>query len=1612
MPSPLRSNRPPTLLIPHRKLSRPWLVKLQEELWRDGPSGDGPEEDFWSRRIPPMTSFSQMPYKTYSPSPDDFFSETEPFPTIIDTMMEESSFFGEEFISRKSMPFEGPSSLLNSFIFRPSLPLASASSEKTPTIDESANVLPSWMEDSSYLWKMSYRQAVSETPFGQFAIVPAISATHIYSEVVLMSSLFPPRFLTNVLFTYRPEFRGTTASSFEVPLSAKSTLIRTLPDEFYTTLEKTSLTSYDMGDVLSIDTYGPLLASQKHFLSSYKPDGFLESNFYSSKVTELPYISVIKHSFGSTAYLNQSSSATVKLKELFDQTDTFDYSFDNEELYGSNLLFYTKTSLKSFSFSNIQTPATVVNDDSSSKPISTVNAFSTNYIDFSSPVELDNVNTHIPPNFTDFSNNTSGTSSFSIRDVPSGINVTFEEREKQETPQSDVFVQYRTLSELNVSPSYQEFTYVSTLLFDNVSHKQTLPPEITKLGSEELNLTPSVAVFDTTNFWSAEKIFPSASLENMLKLSKKESLANQVETDEQSNTIFVGDLKSSRTIKFLTPVTSRAVYSEEPFPELFSSTGELRVNYPGLQEMTPIPSVLDITSTNDEKRLIFPSTVYIDPSTHHVTVRSLNDHPVIDAGESISPLSYASVDDSDTGLPKLTSLLTLSPVIKRSGVVEYESHANISSISQSEHSEQYTVKYDSRVENPSFFQDVFTKEYTSISLQNNFSDYRSLLPPDPGSLLYDTGTVQYKTNSLLLSATNQNFTPIDDISFLISPTQSYIGISTELYFTVSSEIKSENTYFSSDPLSSPVLINSEAILSDNLFSTTKIITETMSYHESRMPFGKSLVHSLPSFRSRIQEDVTTTFSSESQILFTVESLSNELESAFTYTDIKVQPTKTFTEIENSEMAQRVTFIDETSKKDYVQSSRSLFEAVDIESSMSFPYASGVIKSKHVFRSSFKPGDYVLVETPSLQLPDESMTFSSHEPFIDSNKVVSKHITSTAMVDLSDYILSLNIPWTVSRIIDYPKKVNQRVSITSLLSHKIESVHEPYGSSAELYTHSDATLKYFISEPSGEISDFDNENPLSNFETRRQSETSFVIAPSYLSDFESRHFTPRLPSVSKDKATVDGEYRSSVYSEYVKSSPFIAPVLTSEDKLQMKSPSTTMLTYSSEMAQSGWINGLRTEKYLQLSESFTGSISIFATSYRDEAREPATSYEEQSWSSVSLQDISWDHSTRFPHLISFDESAVIYSTERASSKPTLTHFDQTMSLILSPSADHNLAECASGLFSQLDSGKLSDSYSVPGRTASTSMKRDNFYSTIQDSIEESTLYNHGEELTPRPSTPNGKSSCGIASCSSFSHTLIPSETTIIPMKDAYSITNITPTLHTEFTRDRTIAETASGMLSILSSQVHGMAKDSALSHQTAEPKSIQSSDVSLPKPETKSIHYQLVKTYDYSIKKSEPASIESDVPIKKLELKSSESDFRPSPIRLTPSIVISSTAFRSFPTSSFTVPASVYHLSKSISRSTSRVESSPALVDSNVVLQESSKSSYDIEMASVLAISSFFGMNSSRNASSGFENSGMDENEWSKSKPEPTPSFDLTLFKDDHFWILTGKRHLCAFKMIS
>ncbi|GFQ77656.1 uncharacterized protein TNCT_94731 [Trichonephila clavata] len=195
-PTPRWPLKPTTHIFVPKRFLRLWSQQ-QDELMLGSPSGDGPDDSLDSSFALRKTSEvrnTEDDYTIHSPLPDEILpSHSEPFPTIIDTEIETSEAFSDELISRSSVSFQGPSSLLNTLIFRPSPPGESSSSiAPTPTLESSSAVVQTSLYDLSASWTeldelassftMSSRRALSYSPSEMYAIITAISATYIYQE--------------------------------------------------------------------------------------------------------------------------------------------------------------------------------------------------------------------------------------------------------------------------------------------------------------------------------------------------------------------------------------------------------------------------------------------------------------------------------------------------------------------------------------------------------------------------------------------------------------------------------------------------------------------------------------------------------------------------------------------------------------------------------------------------------------------------------------------------------------------------------------------------------------------------------------------------------------------------------------------------------------------------------------------------------------------------------------------------------------------------------------------------------------------------------------------------------------------------------------------------------------------------------------------------------------------------------------------------------------------------------------------------------------------------------------------------------------------------------------
>ncbi|GFT07188.1 uncharacterized protein NPIL_178991 [Nephila pilipes] len=368
-------NPTPHIYIPKRFL-RLWSQK-QDELMMEGPSGDGPVEPWDSSLLLSKTSKAHSTtddYTTRSPLPEEISpSQSEPFPTIIDTEIETSETFSDEFISRSSVSFQGPSSLLNTLIFRPSPPGESSSFiVPTPTLESSSVVAQTSLYDLSASWTeldelassftLSSRRALSYSPSEIYAIITAISATYIYQEDTMNLPINPsvsvegspfgsmPSSLSIQSTERVPDFEKATSTFVErVSVHLQSS------GESYFDIFSTDSISFESRDsiskpqssfstnLFSLGTSDALIGSSYDIPSSIvthsledEYSAFAETLIGTSRSTDSNFVSIDGYSktlAGSSLLLWSPYSASIAIHTTSMSSDV--YYFSNNTLDGS-----------------------------------------------------------------------------------------------------------------------------------------------------------------------------------------------------------------------------------------------------------------------------------------------------------------------------------------------------------------------------------------------------------------------------------------------------------------------------------------------------------------------------------------------------------------------------------------------------------------------------------------------------------------------------------------------------------------------------------------------------------------------------------------------------------------------------------------------------------------------------------------------------------------------------------------------------------------------------------------------------------------------------------------------------------------------------------------------------------------------------------------------------------------------------------------------------------------------------------------------------------------------------------------------------------------------------
>lgn len=1624
MPSPIQRYRPIGFTYPHRKLSRPWLVKMQEELWRDGPSGDGPEEDGRSSLISPTTSLvheaSKSDYKIHSPSAEDFFShQTEPFPTIIDTMMDESSSFEDEFVSRTSLLYEGPSSLLNSFIFRPNLPYSPLSSIKTPVIEESSdfvNVIPSWMDESTGSRIMSPRQALSETVFNDFFLITAISATHIESGTAYIS-------FANVSFHRLPSELASNFTIGENPSESKNiaevaspssiiTTIQTSSDytgesQFYTE-ETVSLTSYQFIDTHLTETIRPNLASEM-FLSSDMPVSLLENRFYSNVLTEMPYLSTFSHSrvFYQTLDLPSSAHSSEITDLYFGQTKPLDNSFSTEILYSPNGAFYTKMSFKSLLSRNVETVVTVVEDESKSSiftPVSRNYEIPITHSLFSVDVQhskFENIISSISASFNDFNEVVPVVSFLPVETITTVENII--SREDTATylktiSHFDISKKPHSISDFEHSHSTLSSIRIFLLNSETAFNKRNSLEEFKPFVSDEMNelLTditppiPFVLSYDVSDTISKEQMFTDIKTESNTQIFDRESEINQVVSDSiPEGTILpsLNLLTSSQIFDAITALNSIpyatipwVVYSTQTFSEIISPTRTQ--SYSQHQTMTPTtPFVPNIMSANDisgEKEILSRFfTEFIDPSMHHVTARSLNEHSFTDIKESVSLLIDISSIDTDTNSPIITSGSNLSPVPNSTSEEKSEKRTLTS------HYLRSTMQFDEKFKVTELMasylsRTMTTPEFSSCCFESSMLFKNSEIHPSLSVLFNEkiTPTKSFGSQTLedeifkevlesSLSTNNTESEPTKALSDLLDKDMNVTDRheSIQTFFILSNET-SENKY----RRTSIKFLDGQTIKPSVIFTQFSDIIEPNSNSVSTDIYAHLST-------SRVQIKSSDDYLISSPIDYLNEHLLHSSERTLTKhlsTDeaysIADFHTRTISFKTSKETASTAIAVDSTDL--IVDQNNIRIKSNDISAS---PILSPYSVLNYSTSEIFDFGHTKDVETQPTISYDDNILQLSHSK-ISSSASDFRHLDVSVKTDfLYDFysespILSVHYRSTLDNVFDTNDvsatlffSITQTLPEISYFRTMLTSHSEKfeYTSTLEtvLYPQISQSLQESISSvtrvsDSEDRLDFSDKNTLAQINTIKQksslifdlhSETMpitfdspFTVASNFILEKESNLYTPmdQTPSSQSATAWTKATFIDSP-SRYIESSIDYASTLSAVEKSQFDLHTPDLSLFSAVPSEGG-------SEYLEMSRDFMDSFTpVTESTSFDQIRYQIDSSEK------SLQDDDLLLATKTVHLSS------VFPFSSFTSKADSMFFSGPE---ITPSKTLRLEETV--LTSQkLTNGELySKLYSEDLKSFTYSSPKLNFE---HDTV----FYQHTPELTPSILTTAFKQSdCGFLTC--------PTD----------------PELETK-TPD-----------SFLKSDFKFLISPTMLSDSGSEIKEHVTSlgTISLSFP----WHMTITKIETSNLQRiTESKSIKLDHTVRKSDIRSSRQP--------DPKSIDSDTIIKTIITTPFiaTTPVDHYSASRFTTQDAKMMMSSPVFGKKDTASappKESSTSGYDIEMASVLAISSFFGANSSRNASSGFENSGISEDDWSKSEVKPTPSLDLTLFRDNNYWILTGK----------
>lgn len=1149
---------------------------MQEELWNEGFSGDGPVEDFVSSISAYTKSFdshdSKNAYKTRSALPEDFLSnEVIPFPSIIDTLVDESSEIEGQLISRSSVAYEGPSSLLNSFIFRPTVRSISASSIQTPSVEKSSMKVRSasdpWKDDYSSR-KISILKDLSASYPDQFVIITAISATHIYSdsEWTFFPNSIPSKHVSSLSSSFMPlvsdENLSTTktANLIEVPSSKSSSDVQILPsyfeeNEFYTSTRNYFLTSSLQSDYSQ--SFKPLHhTSQTQTVSSSSTP--MDSHYFYSEslngTIDVPHVLTRSYpdTFDSTLLLDSISTATtdyvINRTELHYQLSSVTApavteSTASQTLHDLNVSFHTTTYLQSFISSNVQATVTVADAESYSNifimPTLTVretssatDIYSNDFPEtFPTVISEDkSIFTRVTSSFSDFSYIIPEISLWPLDEVPSFENIISHEDLTTFTEKSSYFEKsMKTFSSIahSVSPS------INTLFSENIIaiDRTYIPSEfvkttdVAKTVSDYATLTMHTLHVQTP-IPSTEQILSSAVFQEKSEIvSEHEPWTNEIETDKfklhsedaNSNYLNIQNKSSKLETNISLPEISSVPFLTQSIHATFST-----VHQQNRTSHQLFSSIEELTISTDSQPEMTPTIISaseimseirsekaIDLSMHHVTVRSLRESSVIESSDSVL-LNYDTSFDGDNQYT-LSYMHSLLPTISVSAL----SDSLMTSV----------LATDSKIDEYSFR----TQEYSTPYYESTIA---MLTSSSWDSVFHSQETHTFK--SIILFEESKLSTETDS------------ALSRNEYFSAVPVSSEHSDYFVSR-ISEPY---SESLLTDNGIKLTKLLTETLIPLET---LDKVDLFSSATLPSRVElmssySDVTRIFDSQMDSLEISEnrmsnieeissiSISNYVEeelqsgmyqSPIIFSGIEIRPSKT------------------------VPISDSRYGVDEIFLTNSFPEKSLVLSdvqsTDKYLETATRTGE-ILIKSSMVSLPFSDISFTVTE-FQDFHTVKSSTEDSVVPLSSIDYTKPFYISskYLVETIISSQKShldfseemIQSQYKISE--SYKSDN-HEVFLSSYPLTPTWDIS-KHTSDSLTTKSIESSTEQRLSSFESKVSISVQDYISPDFSQEVLSRHFTSNVhysPVLTTDLI-------SSAYSLDLSYSPVLSSNFASRSK---------------------------------------------------------------------------------------------------------------------------------------------------------------------------------------------------------------------------------------------------------------------------------------------------------------------------------------------------------------------------------------------------------------------------------------------------------------------------------